>query len=103
MWQTKYASAVPKNLELGLNFRLCREGYFLSGRPWILVKITRLWQQQFHGSAEVCLVWTPSERDSSILSGDVAQCPYYGACYYQVVPYEWVFKDHGKPGAYKHS
>ena len=33
MWQTKYASAVPKNLELGLNFRLCSEGYFLSWRP----------------------------------------------------------------------
>ena len=31
MWQTKYASAVPKNLGLGLNFRLCSEGYFLSG------------------------------------------------------------------------
>ena len=33
MWQTKYASAVPKNLGLGLNFQPCREGYFLSGRP----------------------------------------------------------------------
>jgi hypothetical protein len=31
MWQTKYASAVPKNL--GLIFRPCREGYFLSGCP----------------------------------------------------------------------
>ena len=31
MWQTKYASAVPKNLGLGLNFRPCSEGYFLSG------------------------------------------------------------------------
>ena len=29
MWQTKYASAVPKNLGLGLNFRPCSEGYFL--------------------------------------------------------------------------
>ena len=25
MWQTKYALAVPKNLGLGLNFRLCSE------------------------------------------------------------------------------
>ena len=33
MWQTKYASAVHKNLGLGLNFRPCSEGYFLSGRP----------------------------------------------------------------------
>ena len=34
MWQTKYASAVQKNLGLGLNFRPCREGYFFSGRPF---------------------------------------------------------------------
>ena len=33
MWQTKYASTVTKNLGLGLNFRTCSEGYFLSGRP----------------------------------------------------------------------
>ena len=33
MWQAKYALAVPKNLGLGLNFRLYSEGYFLSGRP----------------------------------------------------------------------
>ena len=33
MWQTKYAAAIPKNLGLGLNFRPCSEGYFLSGRP----------------------------------------------------------------------
>ena len=30
---TKNASAVPKNLGVGVNFRLCSEGYFLSGRP----------------------------------------------------------------------
>jgi hypothetical protein len=30
MWQTKYASAVPNNLGLGLNFWPCSEGYFLS-------------------------------------------------------------------------
>ena len=28
MWQTKYASAVPKNLGLGFNFWPCSEGYF---------------------------------------------------------------------------
>ena len=27
MWQTKYASAAPKNLGLGLNFWLCSEGW----------------------------------------------------------------------------
>ena len=32
MWQTKYASAVPKNLGLGLNFRPCSEDQFLSGQ-----------------------------------------------------------------------
>ena len=31
MWQTKYALALPKNLGLGVNFRPCSEGYFLSG------------------------------------------------------------------------
>ena len=39
MWQTKYASAVPKNLGLGLNFRPCSEGYFLSGCPLSVVTI----------------------------------------------------------------
>ena len=33
MWQTKYAAAIPKNLGVGVNFRLCSEGDFLSGRP----------------------------------------------------------------------
>ena len=33
MWQTKYTSAVPKNLEVGVNFWLCSEGDFLTGRP----------------------------------------------------------------------
>ena len=32
-WQTKYASAVPENLGLGLNFWPCSEGFFLSGPP----------------------------------------------------------------------
>ena len=33
MWQTKYASAGPKNLGVGVNFRACSEGFFLAGRP----------------------------------------------------------------------
>ena len=35
MWHTKYASAVPKNLGVGVNFRPCSvdNSYFLSGRP----------------------------------------------------------------------
>ena len=32
MWQTKYASAVPKKLGGGVNFCPCSEGCFLSGR-----------------------------------------------------------------------
>ena len=28
MWQTKYASAVPKNLGVGVDFRPCSEGDF---------------------------------------------------------------------------
>ena len=31
MWQTKYASSITENLGVGLNFRPCSEGYFLSG------------------------------------------------------------------------
>ena len=34
MWQTKYASAVPKNLGVGVDFRPCSAGDFLTGRPW---------------------------------------------------------------------
>ena len=30
MWQTKYASAIP-NLQVGVDFWLCNEGYFLTG------------------------------------------------------------------------
>ena len=33
MWQTKYASAVPMNLGLGFDFRLCNKGDFITGRP----------------------------------------------------------------------
>ena len=33
MWQTKYASAVPKNLGVGVNFWPCSKGYFL----WVFV------------------------------------------------------------------
>ena len=33
MWQTKYASAIPKDLGVGVDFRPCSEGDFLSGRP----------------------------------------------------------------------
>ena len=33
MWQTKYASAVPKDLGLGFDYRRCSEGDFLIGRP----------------------------------------------------------------------
>jgi hypothetical protein len=34
MWQTKYALVVLENLGVGVNFRPCSEGSFLSGHPW---------------------------------------------------------------------
>ena len=34
MWQTKYASAVPKNLGVGVDFRPCSEDDFLRS-PWL--------------------------------------------------------------------
>ena len=33
MWQTKYHSAAAKYLEVGVDFRPCNEGDFLTGRP----------------------------------------------------------------------
>jgi hypothetical protein len=33
MWQTKYASAVPKNLGLGVDFQSSSKGDFHTGRP----------------------------------------------------------------------
>ena len=33
MWQTKYASAIPKNLGFGFDFGPCSEGDFLTGSP----------------------------------------------------------------------
>ena len=33
MWQTKYALTVPKNLGVGVDFRLCSEDNFLTGCP----------------------------------------------------------------------
>ena len=38
MWQTKYASAIPKNLGVGVDFRPCSEGDFLTGRPQSVIK-----------------------------------------------------------------
>ena len=36
MWQTKYALAVPKNLGVGIDFRPCSEGDFLTGRASVV-------------------------------------------------------------------
>ena len=41
MWQTKYALAIPKNLGVGVNFRPCSKGYFLSGRPQSVCRTKR--------------------------------------------------------------
>ena len=53
MWQTKYASAVPKNLGVGVDFRPCSEGDFLTAvrkllgvrSPWLQVN-----SESFHWS-----------------------------------------------------
>ena len=37
MLQKKYASAVPKSLGLGFDFRPCSEGDILTGRPQSVV------------------------------------------------------------------
>ena len=34
MWHTKYTSAVPKNLGVGVDFRPCSESDFLTGHSW---------------------------------------------------------------------
>ena len=34
MWQTKYASAVPKNFGVGMDFQPCSEGNFLTECPY---------------------------------------------------------------------
>ena len=52
MWQTKYASAVPKNLGLGLNFRPCSEGNFLSGRPCLSHLDAQFWSELLKNFAE---------------------------------------------------
>ena len=42
MQQTKYASAVPKNLGLGFDFRPCSEGDFLTKRPLSIVSSIKM-------------------------------------------------------------
>ena len=47
MWQTKYASAVPKNLGVGVDFWLCSEGDFVTGRPYSVAKMQeRVWKRE---------------------------------------------------------
>ena len=37
MWQTKYASAAPKSLGLGFDFRPCSKGDFLTRRSRTMI------------------------------------------------------------------
>ena len=47
MWQTKYASAIPKNLGVGVDFRPCSEGDFVTGRPYSVAKMQeRVWKRE---------------------------------------------------------
>ena len=54
MWQTKYASAVPINLGLGLDFQPCSEGDFLTGRPQSV--IVNMYQAQRWEAAVAAMV-----------------------------------------------
>ena len=65
MGQTKYASAVSKDLGLGLNFRPCSEGYFFFGRPqsvdyriidksFLVIFFCPFFEEFFHFSGQVC-------------------------------------------------
>ena len=49
MWQTKYASDVPKNLGLGLNFRPCSE--FFSGRLYSVETVIYVVTREFRNYA----------------------------------------------------
>ena len=46
--------AVPKNLGLGLNFRPCSEGYFLSGRPQSVPTVVCAELQTRPGNLSLC-------------------------------------------------
>ena len=52
MWQTKYASAIPKNFELGFDFRPRSEGDFLTGCPLSVEGVDPTLESQFN-----CLNW----------------------------------------------
>ena len=47
MWQTKYALAIPKNLEVGVDFRPCSEGGFLTGCPLSVIHTSWSWSQPY--------------------------------------------------------
>ena len=59
MWQTKYASAVPKNLGLAFDFRLCSEGDFLTGRPQSVVL---MYTSEIFGPAYIYDSWYIHKR-----------------------------------------
>ena len=42
MWQIKYASAVPKNLGVGVDFRPCSEDNLLTGRPLSVIASSKM-------------------------------------------------------------
>ena len=66
MWQTKDAAAIPKNFGLGLNFRPCSEGYFLSGGLQSVLTIDesikgadnqKIYEIIFDGNIDVCMIY----------------------------------------------
>ena len=68
MWQTKYASAIPKSLGLGLNFRHCSEGYFFSGRPQSVAQQIQLSQSKYRAA------WSPVNMCATGQTGSAVAC-----------------------------
>ena len=80
MWQTKYASAVPKKLGVGVEFRPCCEGNFLTGRPqsvfgWNITAKVSEWNDNFRTkiTRQNLLDFAKKRRASKLPQGDVIQ------------------------------
>ena len=58
MQQTKYALAVPKNWGVGVDFQLCSEGNFLTGRLYSVLGVINVYNRsptKLFG-CEACLI-----------------------------------------------
>ena len=73
MWQTNYASAVPKILGVGVDFRPCSEGNFLTGRLYSMEKFIHeaVYNLQCHKNKGCSFTVSPHWRLPSVLSFDI--------------------------------